>query len=77
MDQIIYHDNNPGKGAALRSGFDHTTGDSVIVQDEDLEYNPQEYPVLLQPIVDGKAYAVYGSRFLRWAITQDTLFLAL
>ena len=77
VDQIIFHDNNQGKEAALRSGFAHTTGDVVIVQDEDLEYNPQEYPVLLQLIVDGKAYAVCGSRFLRWAITQGTLFLAL
>ena len=77
VDQIIFHDNNQVKEAALRSGFAHTTGDVVIVQDADLEYNPQEYPVLLQLIVDGKAYAVCGSRFLRWAITQGTLFLAL
>ena len=63
VDQIIYHKNNQGKGAALRSGFANVTGEIVIIQDADLEYNPQEYPVLIQPILDGKADVVFGSRF--------------
>ena len=63
VDKIIYHESNQGKGAALRTGFSNVTGDVVIIQDADLEYNPQEYPVLLKPILDGKADVVYGSRF--------------
>ena len=63
VDQIIYHTKNQGKGAALRSGFANVTGEIVIIQDADLEYNPQEYPVLIQPILDGKADVVFGSRF--------------
>jgi glycosyltransferase involved in cell wall biosynthesis len=62
--RVLYHDRNQGKGAALRTGFEGATGDIVIIQDADLEYDPREYPVLLEPILDGRADIVYGSRFL-------------
>ena len=62
--RVFYHDRNQGKGAALRTGFEVVTGDVVIIQDADLEYDPREYPVLLEPILDGRADIVYGSRFL-------------
>lgn len=62
--RVIYHEKNQGKGAALRTGFKHTTGDVVIVQDADLEYDPAEYPRLIQPIIENRADVVYGSRFI-------------
>jgi glycosyltransferase involved in cell wall biosynthesis len=62
--RILYHERNRGKGAALKTGFGHATGDVIIVQDADLEYDPIQYPQLIQPIVEGVADVVYGSRFL-------------
>jgi glycosyltransferase involved in cell wall biosynthesis len=63
-DRVILHEVNRGKGAALRTGIQAATGDLVIVQDADLEYDPQEYPRLVAPIVEGRADVVYGSRFI-------------
>ena len=60
----IYHDKNLGKGAAIRSGLKQVTGDLIIIQDADLEYNPEDYKILLKPILENKTKVVYGSRFL-------------
>jgi glycosyltransferase involved in cell wall biosynthesis len=64
VDRIIYQSRNRGKGAALRAGFAAASGDVILVQDADLEYNPNDYPILLEPILSGDADAVFGSRFL-------------
>ncbi len=62
--RVVYQEKNQGKGAALRTGFAHATGDVVLVQDADLEYDPAEYPRLIQPIIENRADVVYGSRFI-------------
>jgi len=62
--KVILHEKNRGKGGALRTGFAEARGEIVLVQDADLEYDPREYPQLLEPILDGRADVVYGSRFL-------------
>jgi glycosyltransferase involved in cell wall biosynthesis len=64
IDRVIFHDTNKGKGAALRTGIREATGDVVIMQDADLEYDPREYPLVIEPILQGTADAVYGSRFM-------------
>lgn len=64
VDKILYHETNQGKGAALRTGIQAATGDIVIIQDADLEYDPNEYPLLVEPILHGRADVVFGSRFM-------------
>ncbi len=64
LDKLILHDKNQGKGAAIRSGIKEVTGDVVIIQDSDLEYDPDEYELLMKPIVDNRADVVFGSRFI-------------
>lgn len=65
--RVVYHEHNQGKGAAIRTAIQHMTGDIAIVQDADLEYEPQDYLALVQPIVEGREKVVYGSRFLNRA----------
>ncbi|MBN1976518.1 MAG: glycosyltransferase family 2 protein [Anaerolineae bacterium] len=60
---VVLHEHNRGKGAAVRTGLQHASGDVMLIQDADLEYDPREYPSLLQPIVEGRSQVVYGSRF--------------
>jgi len=62
--KVVYQSKNMGKGRSLRTGFEKAEGEIIIIQDADLEYNPKDYPILLQPILDGHADVVYGSRFL-------------
>ena len=67
VSKVIHHEENQGKGGALRTGFQHVTGDVVIIQDADLEYDPNEYPLTVMPIVNGECEVCYGSRFLNQA----------
>jgi glycosyltransferase involved in cell wall biosynthesis len=60
---VVLHERNRGKGAAVRTGLEHAVGDIMLIQDADLEYDPREYPSLLQPILEGRSQVVYGSRF--------------
>jgi glycosyltransferase involved in cell wall biosynthesis len=60
---IVVHERNQGKGGAVRTGLQHASGDVIVIQDADLEYDPRDYPALLQPIAEGRAQVVYGSRF--------------
>ena len=64
VDKVVYHPKNMGKGSAIKSGLQYVSGDMVIIQDADLEYDPKEYPKLMAPIIEGKADVVFGSRFL-------------
>ncbi|MCR4797752.1 MAG: glycosyltransferase family 2 protein [Lachnospiraceae bacterium] len=65
VDKVIYHEKNTGKGGALRTGFMAATGDVVIIQDADMEYDPDEYPDVVNPIFEGKTKVCYGSRFMK------------
>jgi glycosyltransferase involved in cell wall biosynthesis len=72
--KVFFHQQNIGKGAALQTGFQHVSGDIVVIQDADLEYNPDEYHLLMKPILSGKADVVYGSRFLSGSERRVLLF---
>jgi glycosyltransferase involved in cell wall biosynthesis len=61
---VLLHEKNRGKGAAVRTALEHATGDMIVIQDADLEYDPRDYPKLIQPIIEGRVTVVYGSRFL-------------
>jgi glycosyltransferase involved in cell wall biosynthesis len=64
VDKVIYHERNSGKGSAIRNGIKEATGDIIIIQDADLEYDPNEYPIVIGPILENKADVVFGSRFI-------------
>lgn len=70
---LIFHEKNTGKGGAIHTGITHSTGDIILIQDADFEYSPEEYPLLLAPIIEGHADVVYGSRFLKKGNTFGTL----
>ena len=70
--KVIYKDQNEGKGAALRTGLQHVTGDYIIVQDADLEYNPRDIPGILEPLIRGEADVVYGSRFIGEEVQDES-----
>ncbi|MCE9595780.1 MAG: glycosyltransferase family 2 protein [Planctomycetes bacterium] len=72
--RCFHHETNQGKGGALATGFSKVTGDVVLIQDADLEYDPADYPLLLRPILEGKADVVFGSRFLGGAYSRVHLF---
>jgi glycosyltransferase involved in cell wall biosynthesis len=72
--KVVFHEQNTGKGGALRTGFGYVTGDITIVQDADLEYDPRDYSRLIEPILNGKADVVYGSRFLGRSRPKGILF---
>jgi glycosyltransferase involved in cell wall biosynthesis len=74
VKKIIYHERNQGKGASIRSGIQEATGDLIIIQDADFEYNPNEYHLLIDPILQNKADVVYGSRFARGAGIHQVLY---
>ena len=67
VSKVVHHKVNQGKGGALRTGFAHATGDVVIIQDADLEYDPNEYPLVVEPVVKDECDVCYGSRFLNQA----------
>ncbi len=71
--RVLYHTRNRGKGAAIRTGLEHATGDIITIQDADLEYDPRDYAVLLEPILAGRAKVVYGSRFKGHLLSRETL----
>lgn len=72
--KVLFHKKNMGKGSAIKTGIRHSTGDIILIQDADLELDPQDYYELIKPIVEGKSKVVYGSRFLRFKYTSFNLF---